>query len=195
MSVAAAKQQREKQPGWSDERLVRECVGGNPQAWSALIEKYKNLIFSIPIKLGMHQEAPDIFQSVCLDLLTDLPKLREPRALPKWLMQTTYHRCLRHKQNPHNQVSLDEHAGEFVDENVDAPEDLIAQLEREQALRDVILGLPQRCESMIRMLFFETPPRPYNTIAAELGLAIGSIGFIRGRCLAKLRKALEQKGF
>ena len=27
-------------PGWSDEYLIRECVGGNEQAWSALIDKY-----------------------------------------------------------------------------------------------------------------------------------------------------------
>ncbi len=195
MSVAAAKQQREEQPAWSDDRLVRECVKGKPEAWSALVEKYKNLIFSVPIKLGMHQEAPDIFQAVCVDLLTDLAKLREPRALPKWLMQATYHKCLRYKQNPREQVSLDEKARDFVDENVDATEDLIAQLEREQTLRDAMATLPQRCASMIWMLFFEAPPRPYNAIAAELGLATGSIGFIRGRCLAKLRKALERKGF
>jgi DNA-directed RNA polymerase specialized sigma24 family protein len=52
-----------------------------------------------------------------------------------------------------------------------------------------------RCRKMIYMLFFETPSRPYDEVAKELGLAVGSIGFIRGRCLKSLRKALEQKGF
>ena len=33
------------------------------------------------------------------------------------------------------------------------------------------------------MLFFETPARPYQEVARRLGLAAGSIGFIRGRCL------------
>jgi hypothetical protein len=45
------------------------------------------------------------------------------------------------------------------------------------------------------MLFFEAPPRPYQQVAAALGLATGSIGFIRGRCLARLRRQLEQLGF
>jgi len=45
------------------------------------------------------------------------------------------------------------------------------------------------------MLFFETPPRPYEEIAKELGIATGSIGFIRGRCLEKLKQQLENKGF
>jgi RNA polymerase sigma factor (sigma-70 family) len=84
---------------WSDERLVRECCEGNQDAWAALIEKYKNLIFSIPIKFGVSREdAGDIFQTVCMELLAGLPQLREPKALPKWLMQTSYHQCLRWKK-------------------------------------------------------------------------------------------------
>ena len=50
---------------WSDERLVRECLDGNEDAWATLISKYKNLIFSIPIKYGMTREdAADLFQAV-----------------------------------------------------------------------------------------------------------------------------------
>jgi RNA polymerase sigma factor (sigma-70 family) len=195
VSVAATKRQALKPQDWTDEHLVRECVNGNPQAWCALIDKYKNLIYSIPIKLGMYQDAPDIFQCVCLDLLIDLPKLREPRSLPKWLMQTCYHRCMRYNRHSQNHVSLDDHPDDLKDENLAVPDELLAQLEQEQMLRSVISELQPRCAEMIRMLFFETPPRPYHVIAGELGLATGSIGFIRGRCLAKLRKQLEEKGF
>ena len=45
----------------------------------------------------MYDDAADIFQSVCVDLLSDLPQLREPKALPKWLMQVCYHKCLEHR--------------------------------------------------------------------------------------------------
>src|SRR5579863_1026878 len=70
--------------GWTDARLVRECNNGNQEAWSALIHKYKNLIFSVPVKYGFNRDdAADIFQSVCVELLSQLPTLREPRALPK----------------------------------------------------------------------------------------------------------------
>ena len=62
-------------------------------------------------------------------------------------------------------------------------------------LRDVAAGMPERCERLIRMLFFESPQRPYDEVARELGLATGSVGFIRGRCLAQLRKQLEKKRF
>src|SRR6202051_1625219 len=98
MTATAAGRQKERPDHASDERLIDGCLKGNPEAWSALIDKYKNLIYSIPIKLGMYQDAADIFQSVCVDLLSELPRLREHRALPKWLMQTCYHKCLHYQR-------------------------------------------------------------------------------------------------
>ena len=72
---------------WNDSRLVRECLAGNDRAWSALIGKYKNLIYSIPLKYGATPEdAADIFQSVCLELFSELPKLRSTvMASGDWL--------------------------------------------------------------------------------------------------------------
>jgi RNA polymerase sigma factor (sigma-70 family) len=75
------------------------------------------------------------------------------------------------------------------------PDELLQQLEREQLLRETIGSLSPRCARMVRMLFFEDPPRPYQDIAKELGIATGSIGFIRGRCLKKLRQQLDAEGF
>jgi RNA polymerase sigma factor (sigma-70 family) len=184
----------------TDEQLIGRCLKGDPEAWSALIDKYKNLIYSIPIKLGMYQDAGDIFQSVCVDLLSELPRLREHRALPKWLMQTCYHKCLRYQRATDRLVELapegtDSDAASPARSADDLPEHLLMQLEQEQILRDAISELPEKCERMVRLLFFENPPRPYENIAEELGMATGSIGAIRGRCLAYLRKHLEKRGF
>jgi RNA polymerase sigma factor (sigma-70 family) len=184
----------------TDEQLIGRCLKGDQEAWSALIDKYKNLIYSIPIKLGMYQDAGDIFQSVCVDLLSELQRLREHRALPKWLMQTCYHKCLRYQRATDRLVELapegtDSDAASPARSADDLPEHLLMQLEQEQILRDAISELPEKCERMVRLLFFENPPRPYENIAEELGMATGSIGAIRGRCLAYLRKHLEKRGF
>jgi RNA polymerase sigma factor (sigma-70 family) len=182
---------------WPDERLVRECCKGSQDAWSALIEKYKNLIFSIPIKFGLSREdSADVFQAVCVELLAGLPKLREAKALPKWLMQTTYHQCLRWKRDRLNLLD-DPRAIEnrLEADPKELPEEMFNQIQREQSVREAISALPARCNQMVGMLFFEDPPRPYEEVAKELQLATGSIGFIRGRCLKKLRQLLEEKGF
>ncbi len=75
------------------------------------------------------------------------------------------------------------------------PADMLAEMEREQMVREAMAGLPPRCREMIELLFFEHPPMPYNEVARRLKLATGSIGFIRGRCLKRLKKILEEKGF
>ena len=193
--IVVAKLQQEKQAPWPDDRLVAECLKGNEKAWSALLDKYKNLIFSIPIKMEMYDDAADIFQAVCLDLLSDLPRLREPRALPKWLMQTCYRKCLQYQRRAERHVPLDEGQEDSSASSAALPDDMLAQLEREQIVRDAMTELNPRCERLVHMLFFESPPRPYQEIASQLGIATGSIGFIRGRCLWKLRKQLEKKGF
>jgi DNA-directed RNA polymerase specialized sigma24 family protein len=75
------------------------------------------------------------------------------------------------------------------------PENLLRELEKEQALRTGLRALNPRCQRLVQMLFFETPPRPYQEIAKSLTLATGSLGFIRARCLEKLREKLEEIGF
>ncbi|HEV2118000.1 MAG TPA: RNA polymerase sigma factor [Terriglobales bacterium] len=181
---------------WDDKRLLGECRKGNQEAWAALVEKYKNLVYSIPIKMGLYDDAADIFQAVFLDLLADLPKIREPQALAKWLIQVCYHKCLRCRAQGQRQLPLE---SEQIEAQVDAGsptlEELIIHGQREQVVRDSLRLLSPRCERLVRMLFYETPARPYQEIARTLDLAAGSIGFIRGRCLTHLRKQLERLGF
>src|ERR1700685_1503076 len=94
-----------------DEQLVRDCVDGKHEAWSSLIDKYKNLIFSVPIKYGFSRdEAADIFQEVCLGLLSELKTVREPRALPKWLLMVTSHKCFHWKRRGNRFVDMEPEA-------------------------------------------------------------------------------------
>jgi RNA polymerase sigma factor (sigma-70 family) len=185
-----------KRLAWPDTRLVRECLDGNEEAWSALIDRYKNLIFSIPTKYGFSQDdATDIFQSVCLDLLSELPKLREAKALPKWIMQITAHKCFHRKQQQQRVELSDPHADLMERSTPSRAMEILRQAEEEQSLRQAMSELPPRCRQLVHMLFFDEPARPYQEIAAALGIAVGSIGFIRQRCLERLRKRLLETGF
>ena len=175
---------RDEWKAWPDQRLVAECLKGNQEAWSALIDKYKRLIYSIPVKYGFSpDEATDIFQSVCLELLSELPKLRKPQALPKWIIQITAHKCFHGKRQKQRTDVLDPNDATFERGTPARAEDILREAQNEQKLRLVIAELPDRCREMIRMLFFEEPARPYDEVARSLGIATGSVGFIRQRCL------------
>jgi len=186
----------EERTAWTDTRLVQQCLRGSEEAWAALIDKYKNLIFSIPIKYGFSpDDATDIFQAVCVELLSELPKLRKAKALPKWIMQVTAHKCFHHKREL-QRMEVPDADGERPEQSTPArAEGILREAEEEQALRHAMSELPARCRQLIQMLFFEEPARPYQQLAAELGLSTGSIGFIRQRCLERLRKGLREAGF
>jgi RNA polymerase sigma factor (sigma-70 family) len=186
----------EARAAWPDARLVSECLGGSEEAWRALIFKYKNLIFSIPVKYGFStDDATDIFQAVCLELLSELPKLRAVQALPKWIIQITAHKCFHRKQQQQRTEVLDPSAQEFQKSTPSRAQEMLQEAEDEHILRQAMAALPPRCRELVHMLFYDEPVRPYQEIAATLGIAVGSIGFIRQRCLERLRKRLLEAGF
>ncbi len=188
---------RQPQSGWSDEDLIRACLDGEERAWSALIEKYKNLVYSAPVKYRMSPEdAADIFQSVWLEAYKEIGKLRSAGAFRGWLITVSTNKCYQwsRKAAARGTALGDGEAPEVPDQRPLARE-VHLDLERDQLMRDAIVGLPDRCRKMIELLFFTDPPIAYRDLAERLGLAEGSIGFIRGRCLKKLRTALEQRGF
>jgi RNA polymerase sigma factor (sigma-70 family) len=181
---------------WSDGRLIRACLSGHEQGWSALIGKYKNLIYSIPLKYGASPEdAADIFQSVCLELFSELPRVRKTAAFRSWLITVTAHQSFQWKRRVRRRAE-DELTPEDEERlGIDPSDDLLEQVEREQKLREVVAQLPARCQEMTRLLFYQQPQMPYRDVARRLGLATGSIGFIRGRCLKRLQRALQASGF
>src|ERR1700723_4365676 len=181
---------------WPDARLVSECLGGSEEAWHALILKYKNLIFSIPVKYGFStDDSTDIFQAVCLDLLSELPKLRKVKALPKWIMRITAHKCFHRKQQERRTEVSDPNDKQFEKSTPARAEEILREAEDEQGLRQAMSELTPRCRQLVHMLFYDEPARPYQEIAETLGIAVGSIGFIRQRCLERLRKRLLEEGF
>ncbi|MGE3354947.1 MAG: RNA polymerase sigma factor [Planctomycetota bacterium] len=182
----------------TDTQLVRRCLDGDEAAWEALVHRYRRLIYSVPLKYGATaEEAGEVFQAVCVDLVTELPRLRKPEALKGWLVSVARHKALRWKtraRREHTWAASDDLADVLPSDDPDAAR-LIEDVQREQGVRAAIEALPERCQELVRLLFYGNPPPPYAEVARRLGLATGSIGFIRGRCLKKLEAALKAQGF
>ena len=169
--------------------LVTRARKGDKQAWDALVERYAPLVWSIcrRYRLGS-ADASDAGQNVWLRLVEQLDKIRDPAALPGWLATTTRRECCRTlREARRRQV-----AGHVLDvENIPDPrsgiaEDELLLAEYQAALREAFDHLPPSCQQLITLLMAD-PPVPYTEISARLGIAVGSIGPTRGRCLDKLR--------
>ena len=184
-------------PDWTDRALVAACLDGDQLAWNALVDKYSQLIFAIVRRYGApREEAADVVQTIWLEAYNDLPKLRRKDAFKPWLISLARHKCYHWKgKRRRQQAHESQEPGERDLEQRAAEEpELIERLERDQLVREAIFALSPRCREMIRLLFFTFPPKPYQEVAKSLGLATGSIGFIRRRCLQRLQKLLERHG-
>jgi RNA polymerase sigma factor (sigma-70 family) len=170
--------------------LVIRARNGDSQAWGALVERYAPLIWSIcrRYRLGS-ADAEDVNQSVWLTLVDQLAALREPAALPGWLVTTTQRECgrvLRAARRPQTGWYVPD-AENIADERAATAEEELIQAERHAALREAFACLPPSCQQLIALLI-KDPPVPYAQISTELGIPMGSIGPTRRRCLDRLRR-------
>ena len=65
-----------------DAKLIQDCLAGDQAAWTALVEKYQRLVYSIPFKYQLPpEEAADVFQGVWIDLYRSLASLQNLRQI------------------------------------------------------------------------------------------------------------------
>ncbi len=157
--------------------LVKRAAGGDPAAWSEIVERYAPLIWSICTRFQLStDDRKDVEQSVWLLLVEQLGKLREPAALPGWLATTTRRECLRvvtaSRKSERLGTGLDD-ALQFVDNTIIDEEILMA--ERNAALRAAFAELPPRCQRLLAMLTSD-PPCSYAEISAGWASRSGASG-------------------
>jgi RNA polymerase sigma factor (sigma-70 family) len=171
--------------------LVARVGAGDQAAWNELIERYSPLVWSICLRYRLDRDdIDDVGQSVWMLLIERIGTLREPAALPGWLATTTKHECLRvlrvSRRHEHGGLPPEDRMPPDPDaELVDA--DILAA-ERDVALRTAFDELPHGCHQLLSMLVSD-PPSSYADISATLGVAVGSIGPTRARCLDRLRRS------
>ncbi len=169
--------------------LLTRARNGDRQAWDALVDRYAPLIWAIcrSRRLG-DADAHDVGQSVWLHLVERLDTLRDPAALAGWLATTTRRECtqaLRARRARAARYVPD--AGNIPDDQAAMADQELLAAERNAALREALMHLPACSQRLIAMLCAD-PPQTYAEISARLGIAAGSIGPARGRCLDKLRR-------
>jgi len=181
----------------SDHALIAGCVEGDQQAWVQLLNRYKRLIYGVTVRFGFNTEdRHDVFQAVCLETLKNLASVRNAPSLRYWILTIAIRQsCLLLKRR------REENGRESVDAVItlhnsrpDTMEIYLAA-EREKIVHEAMEELPDRCRSLLDALFFSKERTSYSEAGQLLGLSRETIGSTRLRCLEKMRKILESKGF
>jgi RNA polymerase sigma factor (sigma-70 family) len=133
--------------------------------------------------------AEDAVQTTGLRLVQRADRIEEDRAVLKWLVTTVRREAWAVSRKGRRDI---------VSDPIELPEDaqpdalleVIEQLGRSDVLWTHVRELSERCRRLLVIIAYGDRP-DYAAIAEGLGMPVGSIGPTRGRCLAKLRTALE----
>lgn len=167
--------------------LVMRARDGDGTAWRVLVRRYTPLVWAICRQYRLEgADLEDVAQTVWLDLVEWLPRIREPAALPGWLATTTRRECLRVVAAARKRGAL-VLSEDCVHTEADLAERRVLAADLEAALRDAFAELGPKCQQLLVLLMY-TPRLSYAEISARLEIPVGGIGPTRARCLARLRR-------
>jgi RNA polymerase sigma factor (sigma-70 family) len=173
-------------------RLVNRATEGDQHAWNELVEEFGGLVWATARAYRLSAaDADEVSQATWLRLFENLNRLHDPARVGGWLATTARRECiqvLRHTSRVIPTDDLPEQVGESAE-----PDAALLATERDHALWSALAGLPEREQSLLRMLMTEPTPT-YAEISAALQLPIGSIGPTRQRALQRLRREAGCRG-
>ena len=184
----------------SDSDLWQRCRGGDSAAWAVLVRRFQRLVYTVPRRAGLGEaQAADVFQTTFTRLVEHADRIADPSRLQAWLVTTAKRESLRLVEASRRFVAPTPPGDDSQDQDLLAdfpdpgllPDELIEGLQQHHRLRRAVDRLDARSRQFVELLFLQDEPLPYSAIAARLGIAEGSIGPTRARCLAKLRTSLE----
>jgi RNA polymerase sigma factor (sigma-70 family) len=170
--------------------LLSAARAGSEDALGQIVNELSPLLWQVARSAGLSQgDAEDVLQTVWMRLITHLDGIHDAGALTGWLVTTTKREAWRVRAAGRKQLPVDQDVfADLPDKGPGSEEQVILEDQRRE-LWAAIGMLSRRCQELLRIMAFA--PRPdYATVAAALGMRVGSIGPTRGRCLAKLRALL-----
>src|SRR5947207_12452699 len=124
---------------WSqfpDKLIIDGCLDGDEKAWQALVGRYKRLVYSIPVRWGLHPEdSIDIFQAVWLDCFRQLSSLRDLERLQPWLIRVAVRKCHRFTASVRARSESPVAENEMPEVSGVADVAILFELDKEQILR------------------------------------------------------------
>ncbi|MFG2944607.1 RNA polymerase sigma factor [Streptomyces adustus] len=181
--------------------LVRSAVDGDAAAWKALVEGLSPLVWSV-VRAHRLSDADghEVYQTVWFRFAQNLGRIREPHKAGSWLASTTRHESLKvirssQRLMPTDDPQLLDRVSEdrTPEQSVLDSEEAAAESERIRRVWQEFEELGERCRQLLRVLMAAQPPS-YQEVSAALGIAVGSIGPLRQRCLRRLRARLDARG-
>jgi len=138
--------------------IINQIIGGDTQAFSVLVDVYKDLVFTLAIRmLKNREEAEEVSQDTFIKIYKALPKFKGESKLSTWIYKVAYNTCL--DQIKKNNRRYDEVAIDSFSENqiktLDNALDALEEKEQQKTIQECLQQLASKDSFLLTLFYFE----------------------------------------
>ncbi|MEN6327322.1 MAG: sigma-70 family RNA polymerase sigma factor [Syntrophomonas sp.] len=183
----------------TDEMLAKQTLHGKLSAFEELIERYKNIVFSVVYRiLGQYQEAEDVTQEVFITVYEKMYQFDSSRRFGPWINRIAVNTCVTYLRKNRKVITLsfDETAGKQYElpyrvAYTDDPELVFEKAELKQEIDAALMELSESYRLIIIMRF--RMELNNQEIAEILGISKENVEVKVHRARKALRKIILRK--
>ena len=136
------------------------------------------------------EAAEDVLQTVWLALVRSADSINDAQAVLQWLIVAARREAWRVVKRTDRVEPTEFDDADVIAPPLDGPEEVALRTDGDSRLWQHIAQLSERCQALLRVIAYADRP-DYASVAEALGMPVGSIGPTRGRCIERLRAALD----
>jgi RNA polymerase sigma-70 factor (ECF subfamily) len=179
-------------PAADDYDIIRQCLAGDRDRFSILVERYKSMLFSLAYRmLGDQDAANDMAQESFISAYVGLKDFHHGSKFSTWLCQILMNKCRDYLRAGKNKVSVDEIADLRSDPKA-TPEETASAHQTSDAVQKALDGLSPEYREVIVLKHLEE--LDYHEISQILGASIPALKVRAYRGREMLRKLLDKAG-
>lgn len=169
----------------NDYDIIKRCLSGDKDIFSVLVSRYKNLVYSIILRMITDsEEANDLAQEVFIKIYKNLEKYYPQYKFSTWVIRITtnhvidYRRMKKQDNVPIDDVSYDLSSDE-------SPESLYLKKERKVSIEKLVSELPEMYK--IPIVLYHQQGLSYQEIAQVTDESLSKVKnrIFRGRRMLK----------
>ncbi len=172
-----------------DGSIINECLGGKPQAFGMLVDKYKAGVYAyVCAEVRNFHDAQDITQEVFIQAYQDLRSLRKWESFTFWLYRIAYTHCKKwirtRSRRPDSEFAEDQDPKVLEKLSLDAYRD--SQVN--ESLQEALDSLSDTYREVLMLHYFGG--MTIKDIARAVGASPNAIGVRLSRARAQLKEEM-----
>lgn len=171
-----------------DHALVTAALGGRPEAFGTLVERYDRAVYHLAYRtLRDPEEARDVTQEAFFKAYRSLRTFKPGAKFSTWIFAIAYHACCDRlaRRKRYSNEELPERA-----DSAAGPELQAIASDEARRLRAAIEALPEKYRTVITL--YHLQGRQYDEIAEVLGIPMGTVKTHLFRAKEQLRRILSE---